>query len=109
MPLTTRDRAALADFADRVRHALAGNLIAIKLFGSKATGGDTPDSDLDVLLLVETADLATEDAVVDIAFDVNLQHEVYISPRVIAQATLFDPVWRQTLFVRTLLNDSVIL
>jgi predicted nucleotidyltransferase len=109
MPLPPPDRAALADFAARTHRALAGNLIALKLFGSKATGRDAPDSDLDVLVLVNTADLVTEDPVLDIAFDVNLEHEVYISPRVIAEATLLDPVWRQTLFVHTLLHDSIAL
>ncbi|MBI4610965.1 MAG: hypothetical protein HY726_18390 [Candidatus Rokubacteria bacterium] len=37
-----------------------------------------------------------EDQILDIAFEVNLAHEVYISPRVIGRATLADPVWKMT-------------
>ncbi len=40
-----------------------------------------------------------EDKVLDIAFEMNLKYEVYISPRVIDRATLNDPVWRITPFV----------
>ncbi len=105
--LSDRDRAALEDFARRVRQALGNNLVALKLFGSKATGRAAPDSDLDVLVLVREADTSIEDRVVDVAFDVNLAHEVYISPRVIAEATLHDPVWRQTALVQALLNEAV--
>jgi hypothetical protein len=46
--------------------------------------------------------LAVEDEVLDIAFETNLKHEVYISPRVIDRATLTDPVWRITPFLKRL-------
>lgn len=107
LQLSKQDRAALADFGRRVRQALGANLVALKLFGSKATGHAAPDSDLDVLVLVRDPDTGTEDRVLDAAFDVNLAHDVYISPRVIAQSTLDDPVWRQTGFVQALLHEAV--
>ena len=107
LDLSDRDRTALDEFAQRVRQALGPNLVALKLFGSKATGHAAPDSDLDVLVLVRDARTSIEDRVLDLAFDVNLAHEVYISPRVIAEATLHDPVWRQTALVQALLHEAV--
>jgi hypothetical protein len=41
-----------------------------------------------------------EDWILAIAFDVNLAHEVFISPIVADQATLDDPVWRVTPFLK---------
>ena len=75
----------------------------MRLFGSKAAGRDVPDSDIDILVVVRAASVAVEDQVLAIAFEVNLTHDVYISPRVIARATLDDPVWRITPFLRAAL------
>lgn len=91
--LNTTDAAALRDFVDKVRAALGPNLIALKLFGSKATGAAAPDSDIDVFVLVGEANSRLEDRIVDLAFDVNLEHNVYISPFVVTQAIIDHPVW----------------
>jgi hypothetical protein len=40
-------------------------LIEVKLFGSKATGKDQPDSDIDVLVAVEDGGVEIEDQVLD--------------------------------------------
>jgi predicted nucleotidyltransferase len=105
--LKRKDANAIRDFVQRTRAALGGQLVALKLFGSKATGRDAPDSDIDVLVVVEEASVKIEDQVLDIAFEVNLAHEVYVSPRVIARATLNDPVWRITPFLQALAKEGV--
>ncbi|MBI4610964.1 MAG: hypothetical protein HY726_18385 [Candidatus Rokubacteria bacterium] len=43
--LKRKDANAIQDFAQRVRAALGRQLLALKLFGSKATRRDVPDSD----------------------------------------------------------------
>lgn len=106
-PLSSRDAAALGEFVRRVRTCLGANARSIKLFGSKARGDAAPDSDLDVLIVVGDHRREAEDAVLDIAFDVNLDHDVYISPRVIEQAVFEHPVWRITPFVRALEQEGV--
>ena len=105
--LSDRDAGALDEFARTVRARLGANLVALKLFGSKARGDAAPDSDLDVLVLVAERRLEAEDATLDIAFDVNLAHDVYISPRVIERAVLEHPVWRITAFVQALEREGV--
>lgn len=105
--LDERDAAAVHDFVGRVRAALGDSVLELRLFGSKATGHDTPESDIDILVLVHEATVALEDRVLAIAFDVNLAHDVYISPRVVARATVEDPVWSRTLFVRAAMRDGI--
>jgi predicted nucleotidyltransferase len=105
--MTEGDKQAVREFAGRVRERLGGELTALKLFGSKARGDDTPESDIDILVEVEQATSAIEDAVLDIAFEVNLAHDVYISPRVIARAVFADPVWRITPFIQRLEQEGV--
>lgn len=105
--LKPKDAAALRAFTQRVREALGAKVVAMSLFGSKATGRDTPESDIDVLVVVEEASAQVEDRVLDIAFDVNLEHEVYLSPRVIARSTLEDPVWKITPFLQSIGKEGI--
>lgn len=107
LSLKRKDADAVQDFAQKVRAALGEQLIALKLFGSKARGRDAPESDIDVLVVVKEASVKIEDQVLDITFEVNLAHEVYISPRVIARATLDDPVWKMTPFLRSLAKEGI--
>ena len=109
LPLGGRDAAAIEDFVARVRIALGDNLLDLRLFGSKATGRDTVESDIDILVIVDEATVTIEDSVLAIAFDVNLAHDVYISPRVVERAILQHPVWSGTLFVRTAIRDGIAL
>jgi len=106
-PLEPKEARALEEFVQRVRKRLGENLVALKLFGSKAAGRGEPDSDIDVLVTVNGAGAAVEDQVLDVAFEVNVAHEVYISPRVIARATLEDPVWRLTPFLQAVEREGV--
>ena len=107
--LTKKHTEALEAFAGAVRRLLGERLVALKLFGSHARGEATPDSDLDVLVLVDEAKPALENAVLDLAFEVNLAHDVYISPRVIGRRIFEDPVWRQTPFIRALETEGATL
>jgi predicted nucleotidyltransferase len=107
--LSAQDAAALDEFVRRVREALGPNLVALKLFGSKARGEGASDSDIDVIVVVEESGSPTEDRVLDVAFEVNVAHGVYISPRVVAKATLEDPVWRITPFLRAIEREGVLL
>ena len=105
--LKSKDAEALQEFLERVRQLLGINLIEVKLFGSKATDKDQRDSDIDVLVAVENGGVEIEDQVLEIAFAVNLKHDVYVSPRVIDRATLSDPVWSITPFLRAIAKEGI--
>jgi hypothetical protein len=101
--LARTDAAAVAEFAEKVRGGLGDGVLEMRLFGSKALGPDVPGSDIDILMVVPDARVNVEDRILAIAFDVNLAHDVYISPRVVGRWTLEHPVWRITPFVRAAL------
>ena len=65
------------------------------------------DSDLDVAVIIEAAADGVEDSVIDIAFDIDLAFDVYLSPRVIPTAVLHDPVWKLTGFVQAVEREGV--
>lgn len=107
--LSAKDAGALTEFVSKVRAFAGSNLVSLKLFGSKATGHDTRESDIDVLIVLEDASGDVKDRVSDLAFDVNLAYDVYISPHVIAQSVLEHPVWRITPFLRAVERDGILL
>ena len=105
--LMPKDAEALEEFTSRVRSALGVGLVELKLFGSKATGRDEVESDIDVLVVVDGTRAELEDRVLDIAFDVNLAHDVYISPLMIDRSIFDHPVWRITPFLQTVTRETV--
>lgn len=73
----TRQRAAAAAATERIQDRLGDVVEALMLFGSVARGDATPDSDVDLLVVVdETADFAAvDDQLLEIAYDVSLEHD----------------------------------
>ncbi len=106
-PLKERDRLAIQDFYQQVKERLGEKVVAIKLFGSKLKGTDTPESDIDIAVIVKKGSADTWKKVMDIAFNVNLEHDVYISPRVIPLEVFEHPVWRITPFIQTIEQEAL--
>ena len=111
MPSEANRRPALEEFVRRLRRHLQGSVVDLRLFGSEARGTAALDSGIDVLVVVQPDDqfAALETRVVDIAFDVNLEFNVFISPPVVTPAILNHPVWRESPFIETVLREGVAL
>jgi predicted nucleotidyltransferase len=107
--LKEKDRLAIEEFRDRVQEVLGKRALAIKLFGSKARGEDVPESDIDILVVVTEMTPGLKDQVIDVAFDVNLSHDVYISPRVVPLHVFQDPLWRATPFIQNVEEEGVLI
>ena len=107
-PYRTR---ATGEFVRRLRRDLPANIVGLRLFGSEARGQASPESDIDVLVVVQpdAERVALETRIVDIAFDVNLEFNVFISPSVVTPAILDHPVWRESPFIETVLREGVAL
>ena len=99
----------MTEFVKRLQLQLAAHVVDVRLFGSEARGEATPESDIDVLVVVqpESDRVALEDRVIDIAFDVNLAFSVYLSPRVVTPGILNHPVWRETPFIKNVVSESI--
>lgn len=107
LSLTQRDERAINEFRQRLGRLLGDRLLQMGLFGSKAEGRATPESDIDIFLLVEDSARNQWNQILDEAFEVNLKYGVYISPRVIQRSVYEDPVWRVTPFLTRLREKAV--
>ncbi|MBA2670636.1 MAG: nucleotidyltransferase domain-containing protein [Gemmatimonadetes bacterium] len=92
--LAPADAAAVAMFTIRVRAVLADALVEMRLFGSKARGDATEESDIDVLVVVSRIHPEVGRQVSDAAFEASLEHDVLIAPVLVSRARYQDAVWR---------------
>ena len=105
--LRRKEIEAVKEFCTAVKKTLGHELVSLRLFGSKARGRASRDSDIDVAVVVRQRNSRVWDQVMDIAFSTNLKWQVYISPRVIESRALRDPKWRETGFVQNLEREGI--
>ena len=96
--LMPNDRAAIMEYVARIRNRFPDCILAVTLFGSKVRGDTDAESDIDLLVLVDAE--STRDVCHSarsypndfrselwrIAFDVSLDYDVVLSPRVFDRA-----------------------
>ena len=77
MPLLHNEKLALAEFKEEILRRY--EVVEVRLFGSKARGTDTHESDVDVMVLLRRQTPEIESAIDDLVFDVNLKHDCFIT------------------------------
>ena len=108
MALTVKEKSVIRQFKAAVEQSLGRRFIELKLFGSKARGDDRPDSDIDVLVIVTDDDWHICDTVYDIATDIFLQADIFISPKVISKNRLEQLQKEGTFFLRNISRDAIV-
>jgi len=105
--LTDKERQVAMEFVERVRQRFDGQLLSAVLFGSRARGEAEPDSDMDVMVVMSSADPEIRKEIRHLAVELWLEHDIYLSTRVWSQAH-----WRklgelQTLLYRNICRDGI--
>ena len=86
--LQPADRAAIVAAAVLLRERFP--VLRVCLFGSKATGRDDPESDIDLFVLTaRSLSWRERDAVTDALFDVEMEFDVVISTLVVSEEDWF--------------------
>ena len=84
--LSAVERTAVLEFLAKARSKYGEQIRRAMLFGSKARGEATVDSDIDILLIVEDETWQFKDEICDISSDVSLKYDVLLDARVIGAA-----------------------
>ncbi|GAB6173681.1 nucleotidyltransferase domain-containing protein [Paradesulfitobacterium aromaticivorans] len=98
---------AIEEFSRTIKRKLASNIKDVRLFGSVARGNGTPESDIDILVLVEKEDKLTDDTIMDSAVDVNLNYDVVISPIIMTVSHYTNQLFKETAFYYALEQEGV--
>jgi len=78
--LTVNEENTVVKFVAAIRKALGKNLLLAELFGSKARGNFSADSDIDVLLVVREKTPEIRDRIFTALFEIDPYYEYKISP-----------------------------
>lgn len=105
--LTSTEEEALRLFKGRLQQVFPHQLEEVKLFGSKARGDASGESDVDVLVVLTTGDWRDERAIVNIATGVFVATGVDISPKVYTQSQIADMRRRRTVFLQAVDRDTI--
>jgi uncharacterized protein len=83
-PLTETEQKALAHFKTALESLLGDNLLSLRLFGSRARGEGTEESDLDVLVLVQNKNRLLCRRIVEESLDIDLACDTNLAPTILS-------------------------
>jgi predicted nucleotidyltransferase len=107
LSLPRRIEEALRAFRAKVDASLAGRVVQVSLFGSYSRGDWGPDSDVDVLVVLDRAVGRDRREVFDLATDVFFDTLVRVAPLVLSVEELATLRAREYLLARELDRDGV--
>ncbi len=107
MRLNKKEQLALRRFKIAIEEILGGNLVEIKLFGSKARGDARKDSDIDVIVIISSGNWHICDVVYGIATDILLETNICISPKVINRKEYKHLYNIGTPFIKNVIREGI--
>ena len=79
----------------------------LKVFGSRARGDASPESDLDVLVVVEQLDHIIERYISDCAWEAGFPEDVIVMPVAISLDTLRNSPIRESVFIKNVYREGI--
>ena len=101
------EQQAVLEFAQLLESQFGGLVRSVVLFGSKARGESTPDSDLDLLLVVDSGDWRVHKQIRYLAADICLKYGLDLSPRVWSTSHHREMEELQTLLYQNIHRDGI--
>lgn len=99
--MRSEEKAAL-DELKRVLQERCG-VTSVVVYGSKARGDDSPDSDIDVMVVLEDYTPQIEAALDEAVYEINLAHDCLISVVIVGRRELDEgPLGESSLYKRIL-------
>ena len=105
--LCRRERMAVSDCVARLNEEVGDQLIGIWLFGSKARGDSDPDSDIDLLAVIQAQDWDVWHTIRRVSARQSLEHDVLFNVHIVDLAYWSDETRHQGTLWREIQRDGV--
>ncbi len=105
--LEANDRAAVQTFVERLYDQFGTHIALTTLFGSKARGDSSPDSDIDILVVADSDDWQFESQVNGLASEAGYEYDVLLNVHLISQARWQDFSRRRAAFYLNVRRDGI--
>ena len=107
MSLKTNEQQAVFDLKKAIEASY--KLLDYKLYGSKARGTDSPDSDVDVMIELEDLSPQIELNIANMVFETNIEHSCLVSAVIFGRKELEDGPMNQSPLYRAIQREGVAL
>lgn len=105
--LSAKEREGINVFVKRARQLLEQSLIDIRIFGSKVRGDFDRESDMDILLVIDSDDWHIQDEINKIVADVNMEFDCNISSVIYTRREHERNKYFRTLFIQEIEKEGV--
>jgi len=82
-------------------------VLELRVFGSRARGDASPESDLDVLIVVDHLDHSLEKYISNCAWEAGFPEDIIIMPIAISIDTLKNSPIRESVFIKNIYREGV--
>lgn len=101
------EQTAVKEFAYRLRDKFPKEVVALRLYGSKARGTSNEESDVDILILVNKRTPEIDEAMIDIVCDILNEFGVFIETVTMSEGDYNGALNYQYPFVINVEKDAI--
>ena len=84
-------------------------LVDFRLFGSKILGTDVPDSDIDIMIILEHYNPTIEEEIDNYIFDINLKYDCFISSVIFSNKEIEEGPLSESPLYKKVVNEGVVI
>ncbi len=84
MKLSAKEKRIIEEFKKKIEETFPGELASVTVFGSKARGDATKESDLDLLVVIHSEDWKLGDRIRDLGYALELKYGIVLSIQIMS-------------------------
>ena len=102
------EKKAVMELSQLLHKEIGRDLVEAKVFGSKVRGEDSPESDIDILVILKQSDKKKRNIIADLSFEIGLKYDLFLSTVVYEQNLFYSPLSKETLFYQNVQKEGVL-
>ncbi len=103
--LTSEDRLIAEEFKEKLDKV--ATILDFRVFGSRARGDHTPESDLDIFLEIRESEKKILEKISDVAWEVGFPHYMAITPIIFTQDEIENTPLRSSPLVKVIREEGI--
>ncbi|OGL49500.1 MAG: hypothetical protein A3C43_03115 [Candidatus Schekmanbacteria bacterium RIFCSPHIGHO2_02_FULL_38_11] len=105
MPIKENEKSALLELKKKLQERYG--LLDFRIFGSKARGEDSPDSDIDVMIKLPEISFVIESEIDKIIFSINLKNDCFITAVIFGKKELEEGPMDQSPLYKAIEREGI--